>query len=112
VAAAAIIRDNLRAIGITVELQPMDRAVMIDRVYTKPEYDLTVQTFTSGGDPAIGYHRIFASAPAGTPFVNATGYLNTEVDQLLTRAAETAAQGARSQVYAQVSKILAADLRR
>ncbi|MDR7419704.1 MAG: ABC transporter substrate-binding protein [Armatimonadota bacterium] len=110
VAAAAIIRDNLRAVGITVDLQPMDRTVMIDRVYTRPEYDLTVQTFTSGGDPAIGYHRIFASAPPGTPFVNATGYGNREVDQLLARAAETADQAARSRLYAQAGRILADDL--
>jgi peptide/nickel transport system substrate-binding protein len=110
VAAATIIRDNLRAVGITVDLQPMDRAVMIDRVYTRPEYELTVQTFTSGGDPAIGYHRIYASAAPGTPFVNATGYANAEVDQLLTRAAETADQAGRSQLYAQVGKILAADV--
>lgn len=110
VAAAAIIRDNLRAVGITVDLQPMDRAVMIDRVYTRPDYELTVQTFTSGGDPAIGYHRIYAAAPPGTPFVNATGYSNSEVDQLLTRAAETPGEAARSRVYAQVARILAADL--
>jgi peptide/nickel transport system substrate-binding protein len=110
VAAAAIIRDNLRAVGITVDLQPMDRTVMIDRVYTRAEYELTVQTFTSGGDPAIGYHRIYASAPAGTPFVNATGYANSEVDRLLVRAAETADQAARGRVYAQVSAILARDV--
>jgi len=110
VATAAIIRDNLRLVGVTVDLVPMDRAVMIDRVYTRPDYELTVQTFTSGGDPAIGYHRIYASAPPGTPFVNATGYARAEVDQLLARAAETSTQAARSQIYAQVSRILAADL--
>lgn len=110
VAAAAIIRDNLRAVGITVDLQPMDRAVMIDRIYTRPDYELTVQTFTSGGDPAIGYHRIYASAAPGTAFVNATGYANAAVDEILTRASETADQAVRSRLYAQVGKILAADL--
>jgi peptide/nickel transport system substrate-binding protein len=110
VATAAIVRDNLRAVGIAVDLQPMDRAVMIDRVYTRPEYELTVQTFTSSGDPALGYHRIYASVPPGTPFVNATGYANGEVDQLLMRAAETADQAARGRLYAQAGKILAADL--
>lgn len=109
-AAAAIIRDNLRAVGITVDLQPMDRAVMIDRVYTRPDYELTVQTFTSGGDPAIGYHRIYASAAPGTPFVNATGYSNPEVDALLSRAAEVPDRAARGKIYAQAAKILAADL--
>ncbi len=110
VAAAAIMRDNLRAVGITADLQPMDRAVMIDRVYTRPDYEITVQTFTSGGDPAIGYHRIYASAPPGTPFVNATGYSNPEVDRLLTQAAEVPSREARGKIYAQVSKTLAAEM--
>jgi len=109
-AAAAIIRDNLRAVGVTVDLQPMDRAVMIERIYTRPDYELTVQTFTSGGDPAIGYHRIFASAAPGVPFVNATGYSNPEVDSLLSRAAEVPERAARGKIYAQASKILAADV--
>ncbi|MDQ7840876.1 MAG: ABC transporter substrate-binding protein [bacterium] len=109
-ATAAIIRDNLRAVGITVDLQPMDRAVMIERIYTRPDYELTVQTFTSGGDPAIGYHRIYASAAPGTPFVNATGYSSQEVDSLLNRAAEVPERAARGKIYAQASKILAADV--
>lgn len=109
-ATAAIIRDNLRAVGITVDLQPMDRAVMIERIYTRPDYELTVQTFTSGGDPAIGYHRIYASAAPGTPFVNAAGYSSQEVDSLLNRAAEVPERAARGKIYAQASKILAADV--
>ncbi|MDI6771733.1 MAG: ABC transporter substrate-binding protein [bacterium] len=109
-AAAAIIRDNLRAVGITVDLQPMDRAVMIERIYTRPDYELTVQTFTSGGDPAIGYHRIYASAASGVPFVNATGHSNQEVDSLLNRAAEVPDRAARGKIYAQVSQILAAEM--
>ncbi|MDR7427535.1 MAG: ABC transporter substrate-binding protein [Armatimonadota bacterium] len=109
-AAAQIIRDNLRQVGITVDLVPLERSVMIDRVYTKGDYDLTVQSFTSNTDPAIGYHRIYLTAPPGQPFVNATGYSNPEVDRLLALAGQTPAVGERAKIYAQVNTILARDL--
>lgn len=108
-AAAEIMRDQLRQVGITLELQPAERSVMVERVYNG-DYDLSMQSFTSGGDPAIGYHRIYHSAEQGTPFVNATGYANAEVDQLLEEAAGLADQDARAEVYAQVLATLADDV--
>jgi ABC-type transport system substrate-binding protein len=38
-AAAEIIRDNLRQVGITLDVQPVERAVMVERVYGR-DYDL------------------------------------------------------------------------
>ncbi|MFA5552705.1 MAG: ABC transporter substrate-binding protein [Trueperaceae bacterium] len=108
-AAAEIMRDQLRQIGITLEIQPAERSVMVERVYGG-DYDLSMQSFTSGGDPATGYHRIYLSAAPGTPFVNATGYNNPEVDALLQQAGGLGDLEARQDVYAQVNAILARDL--
>lgn len=108
-AAAEIMRDNLRQVGITLDVQPVERSVMVERVYGR-DYDLTLQSFTSGGDPAIGYHRIYLSAAPGTNFVNASGYGNAEVDRLLTEAAGLADQGARAALYAEAMAILAEDV--
>lgn len=108
-AAAEIMRDQLRQVGITLDLQPVERSVMVERVYNG-DYDLSMQSFTSGGDPAIGYHRIYLSAAPGTPFVNATGYANPEVDALLGQAAGLADQGARAALYDQALAILARDV--
>ncbi len=108
-AAAEIMRDNLRQVGITLNVQPVERSVMVERVYGR-NYDLSMQSFTSGGDPAIGYHRIYLSAPAGTNFVNATGYGNADVDFLLTEAAGLADRDARAAIYAQALAILARDV--
>ena len=102
-------RDNLRQVGITLDVQPVERSVMVERVYGR-DYDLTLQSFTSGGDPAIGYHRIYLSAEPGTNFVNASGYGNDEVDRLLNEAAGLADQGARAALYAEAMAILAADV--
>lgn len=107
--AGEIMRDNLRQVGIDLNLQPVERSVMVDRVYGR-DYDLSMQSFTSGGDPAIGYHRIYLSAEAGTPFVNATGYSNEEVDRLLTEAASEADVDARQELYEQASEIIAEDV--
>lgn len=108
-AAAEIIRDNLRQVGITLDVQPVERAVMVERVYGR-DFDLTMQSFTSGGDPAIGYHRIYLSAAPGTNFVNASGYGNPEVDAVLTEAAGLADQTARAALYGQAMAILAVDV--
>ena len=102
-------RDQLRQIGITLEIQPAERSVMVERVYNG-DYDLSMQSFTSGGDPATGYHRVYLSAAPGTPFVNATGYGNPEVDTLLQQAGGLGDLEARQDVYAQINAILARDL--
>lgn len=104
-----IMRDQLRQVGIQLELQPAERAVMVDRVYNG-DYDLTMQSFTSSGDPAIGYHRIYLSAELGTPFVNATGYANEQVDEWLTAAGEVADVEQRAALYQQAAEVLAYDL--
>ncbi len=108
-AAAEIMRDNLRQVGITLDVQPVERSVMVERVYGR-DYDLTLQSFTSSGDPAIGYHRIYLAAEPGTNFVNATGYANADVDRLLTEAAGLADQDARAALYAEALAILAQDV--
>ena len=107
--AAEIMRDNLRQVGITLNVQPVERSVMVERVYGR-QYDLSMQSFTSSGDPAIGYHRIYLSAEPGQNFVNATGYGNPEVDALLREAAGLADQAARAELYAQALEILAQDV--
>lgn len=108
-ATGEIMRDQLGQVGITLVLEPAERAVMVERVYNR-DYDLSMQSFTSSNDPAIGYHRIYLSAEPGTPFVNATGYGNPEVDALLTEAAGLADQEARAAVYDQALAILAEDV--
>ncbi len=108
-AAGNIIRDNLRRVGIDVELQPAERAVMVDRVYGG-DYDLSMQSFTSGGDPAIGYHRIYVSAAPGTPFVNASGYSNADVDAWLDEAGGLADQDERKTFYDRVDEVIARDV--
>jgi len=108
--AVDIMRDGLSNIGVTLNLQPQERSVMIESVYIQRNYDLSMQSFTSGGDPSIGYHRIYITQAFGTPFVSATGYSNPQVDALLAEAAITVDLGRRGELYRQANAVLAQDL--
>ncbi|MCC7367892.1 MAG: ABC transporter substrate-binding protein [Chloroflexi bacterium] len=106
VAGAQIIRDNLRQVGITVEIQPLERSVMIQKVFAERDYDLTLQSFVSSGDPSIGYHRLYLTNETKAQFVNATGYSNAKVDELLNKAAVTPGQADRAALYKEAQAIL------
>ena len=107
---AEIVKDNLNQIGITVTLMPMETAVFKETVYAKRDYDLMLQSFTSSGDPAIGYHRLYVTNKTNAPNVNATGYTNATVDQLLTKAGEESDRTKRGEYYVQAQQILNKDV--
>lgn len=109
-AAAQIIRDNLRQIGMGVDLQPLERSVQIERVFTQHDFDLTLQSYFSAGDPAIGYHRMYLTQTGNKAFTNATGYSNPEVDSLLGEAATAPDRARRAEIYRRLQAILNDDL--
>lgn len=110
VTAAQIIKENLKDIGFDVDLQPLERAVMIQKVFLDWEYDLTLQSFVSSGDPAIGYHRLYITTTTKAQFTNQTGYSNPKVDELLAKAATAPDVKARASFYGELQTILANDL--
>jgi peptide/nickel transport system substrate-binding protein len=84
--------------------------VMIQKVFLDWDYDLTLQSFVSSGDPAIGYHRLYVTTTTKAQFTNQTGYTNPTVDDLLNKAAITPNQKDRAPFYQQAQTILSADL--
>lgn len=109
-AQSQIIQDNLRQVGIEVQLQPLERSVMNDRVYVKRDFDLTLQSFYSAGDPAIGYTRLYFTNTGTGTSTNATSYSNPKVDDLLTQAATAADRPTRAKIYKELQVILNEDL--
>jgi peptide/nickel transport system substrate-binding protein len=110
VAGAQIIRDNLRQLGLNVEIQPLERSVMIQKVFADRDFDLTLQSYVSSGDPSIGYHRLYLTNETKNQFLNASGYSNPRVDDLLNKAAITPAQTDRAALYKDAQTILSDDL--
>ena len=109
-AAAQIIKENLKDIGLDVDVQGLERSVMIQKVYMDHQFDLALASFVSSGDPAIGYHRLYVTTKTPAQSTNQSGYSNPKVDELLAKAATTPGQKERAAIYSEVQTILASDL--
>lgn len=109
-AQAQIIQDNLRAIGLEVKLEPLERSVLIDRVSVKRDFDMTLGSFYSAGDPAIGYTRLYVTNTTTAANTNASGYSNPKVDELLQQAATAPDRAVRARLYKELQVILNEDL--
>lgn len=103
---AEIIRENLRDVGVNVELVTTDVAGWTERM-ANWDFEMTHQTFYQFGDPAIGVARAYVSSNIikGSPFANVGGYSNPEVDALFDAAA-VAPQAERAGLYQQVQALL------
>jgi peptide/nickel transport system substrate-binding protein len=105
------LRQALAAIGIDAELVNADSAAHQKAVYTDHDFDLAVAPPVFRGDPAISTTILVQSGiPAGVPFANQGGYANAELDALIARAAETVDTRARTELYKEFQKEVAADL--
>lgn len=112
VQSAQAIQRFWQAVGIQVRLEGAERAVILHRVFTEYDFDATLQTYTTSGDPALGISRLYttASIRPGQNFNNASRYSNPEVDDLFDRARDAPSRAERAQDYYRVQRILARDL--
>ena len=109
-AMAEIARDNWKALGVDVALEPAEFQVVLQKVFSKPDYDVSLQPYTTAGDPAIGIARAYVTMNEGRPFTNPTGYSNPKLDELLARAATVPARDERRKLYSEAQRIIADDL--
>jgi len=108
---AEALRDQLREVGIAVDLQLMEFAAAVDAVYIKKDFDLAFASFENGPDPDIGVKRTVVSSNIGPiPFSNGAGYRNPRVDELFVLAASELDQQKRAAYYFQAQDILVKDL--
>jgi peptide/nickel transport system substrate-binding protein len=108
---AEIMKAQLGEIGVDVKLEAVERAVFIDRVFMKNDFDMTLAEYGTFGDPALGVQRLYICADIRkAPFVNGSGYCNPSVDELFKQAASAIKPADRAKSYFQVQEILAKDL--
>jgi len=106
-----VIREQLRQVGIDVQLEAIERNVMINKVFQNWDFDATLQNYATGGDPAVGIQRLYVCSDVRrAPFVNASGYCNKEVDALFTQAAGQALERQRVAPYRNVQELLAPEI--
>jgi peptide/nickel transport system substrate-binding protein len=105
--ACEILKEQLAQVGIKVDLQLVERNVMLDRVYVKRDYDMHVHGFSTGADPAIDVSRLYVSTNIRpVSFTNGAGYRNPKVDELFMQGQKAFKPEDRAKAYREVQKVL------
>lgn len=108
---AEAVRDQLREVGIAVDLQQMEFSAAVEAVYVRKDFDLAYASFENGPDPDIGVKRTVVSTNIGPiPFSNGAGYRNPRIDELFAAAASELDRQKRATRYFEAQEILARDV--
>jgi peptide/nickel transport system substrate-binding protein len=109
--AAEIMRENLRDVGINLQLQPADPATWSDTSFIKWDFDLAMGSFGTGPDPKIAVSRLYKTENIQRiPSANLMGYSNPKVDDLLTRGDMEMNAEVRAGLYKEAQAVLVDDL--
>lgn len=104
-------REQLRAVGVEVELRPLEPPVFAPTVFAEDDFDTNVISYCNGPDPEIGVRRMYDSSQIGdVPFTNAAHYSDEEVDALFEAAVRAIEREERSRLYGEVQRIVTEDL--
>jgi len=105
------LRQALAEIGIDATIVNNDAAAHQKAVYADHDFDIAVAPPVFRGDPAISTTILVQSGiPDGVPFSNQGGYANAEIDAVIEKAAGTLDEKARTGLYHDFQKLVAADL--
>ncbi len=105
------LRDQLREVGIIVDLEQMEFSAAVDLVYIKKDFDLAFASFENGPDPDIGVKRTVISSNIGAiPFSNGASYRNPRIDELFELAASETDKQKRAAYYFEAQEILVRDV--
>ncbi len=97
---AQVLQNYLLAIGIDVEIQPMEHTAFLKRVFTDHDFDLAIY-----GPSPSSLHYALTYWRSGAA-LNAPLYSNPEVDRLLDEAARESNIERRYQLYERVQDII------
>jgi peptide/nickel transport system substrate-binding protein len=109
--AAEIMREQLREIGIDVQLRPSDPAAWVDSAFKNWDFDMTMGSFGTGPDPKIAVSRLYKTENIRRmPSANLMGYSNPKVDDLLSQGDTELNEGKRAQLYKEAQAIMVDEL--
>lgn len=106
---ADVIRQNLSAVGITVSLQPLERAALNQKGYISEQFDMIIESYAQGPDPDIGTERLYNSNNILTPpaiFTNNSAYSNPDVDKLFAEQRVQTDPAKRKEIYDRIQEII------
>jgi peptide/nickel transport system substrate-binding protein len=102
---AAIIQQNLAAVGIRMEIRTVEWAAFINEFVKKRKFDALILGWTIPQDPDL--FDIWSSTKTGPDELNHIGYANAEVDLLLEKGRRTFDMEQRKKAYFRIQEILA-----
>jgi len=105
------LREQLKAVGINLQLETLDVNASNDKVFVKKDFDLGVASYCNGSDPEVGVRRVYVSSNIGPIlFSNGAGYKNPKIDQLFDQGAAQTDRAERAKTYGQIQQILTDDM--
>ena len=102
-----LIQQNLKAVGIQTDLNPMEWNAYIQKVVVNRDYSATVNWWVYPNDPDV--FPYYHSSTAGKGF-NIPGYKDQQLDDLLTRVQSDTDMAARAQDVKQLQAYMADNL--
>lgn len=102
---------QLNKVGIGVQITPMDSGAWRDIVFKNWDFDITMGSFQTGTDPAIGVERLYICKNIQRLFArNVSGYCNPELDEVFAKAAKELNEEKRVALYHEAVRILCEDV--
>lgn len=102
---AAILKDNLKEIGIDVKINVMEGAAWDEKVWYGRNYEFSLLAGYQGPDPGALKPRF-----ATDEVINLMGYSNPKVDEALTKGAAYVEQDERAPYYKEAQKYIVEDV--
>ncbi len=106
-----VMREQLKKVGINLELRPLERDAAIEAVFNQRDFDTNIISYCNNTDPDIGVRRMYVSTNIGPiPFSNGANYINPRIDELFADAASTGDTEERGALYREIQEILLEEL--
>ena len=103
-------RAQLRAVGIDLQIKPLESAVFAETVFKKRDFDTAIVSYCNGTDPEIGVRRQYVSSSIGpVPFSTTAAYRNAEMDSLFDAASSALDTSERRRLYHRIQEIAVRD---
>ena len=102
---AAIIQQNLAAVGVKMEIRTLEWAAFINEFVDKRKFDAVILGWNITQDP--DQYDIWSSKKTGPKELNFVGFQNAEVDRLLEEGRRTFDLEKRKKAYSRIQEILA-----
>ncbi|HXG90463.1 MAG TPA: ABC transporter substrate-binding protein [Vicinamibacterales bacterium] len=108
---AQVLREQLKAVGIRLDLQTLDFNAQVEQIFVKKAFDLGLASYCNGADPDIGVRRVYVSSNIGPfPFSNGASYRNARIDALFDQGTAVADRAQRTPHYVEIQRLLAEEV--